>query len=65
MVSLTDEMKYRVDEDKLDDALRAAKFLADNFIETGRYIVDESWGPEGLLYLAESSYALLSVFNCS
>ena len=63
MVSLTDEMKYRVDEDKLDDALRAAKFLADNFIETGRYIVDESWGPEGLLYLAESSYALLSVYE--
>ena len=63
MFNLTDEVKYRVDLDKLDDALLAATFLADKFIETGRYIVDETWGPEGLLYLAESSYALFSAYE--
>lgn len=52
-----------VDNDKLDDAVRTANFLAENFIKTGRYIVKESWGPEGLLYLAESSYALKSMFE--
>ncbi|WP_276373595.1 hypothetical protein [Chryseolinea sp. H1M3-3] len=60
---IQDNLKYRVDEDKLEDALRAANFLAKNFIETGRYTVDETWGPEGLLYLAESSYALHSAYE--
>lgn len=63
MFNFTNEQQYRVDTDKLDDALSAATFLANNFIKTGRYIVDESWGPEGLLYLAESSYALFSVYE--
>jgi len=52
-----------VDYEKLDDAIMAANFLADNFIEDGRYKVDQSWGPEGLLYLAESSYALCSMYE--
>jgi hypothetical protein len=59
----TDDIKYRVDLDKLEDAVDAANFLASVFMKTGRYIVDESWGPEGLLYLAESSYALHSVYE--
>jgi hypothetical protein len=60
---LKEEFKYRVDEDKLVDAVNAAHFLANNFLETGRYNVDESWGPEGLLYLAESAYALMSMYE--
>jgi hypothetical protein len=63
MFNLTDEVKYRVDLDKLQDAISAATFLADKFIKSGRYNVDETWGPEGLLYLAESSYALFSVYE--
>jgi len=63
MPELPDEFKYRLDEDKLEDSLSAANFLAKNFIDTGRYSVDETWGPEGLLYLAESSYALHSAYE--
>lgn len=63
MLSLTDEVMHRIDIDKLDDALSAANFLAGKFIGNGRYIVDESWGPEGLLYLAESAYALFSAYE--
>jgi hypothetical protein len=62
-MKLKEELKYRVDEDKLMDAMNAAHFLANNFLETGRYNVDESWGPEGLLYLAESAYALMSMYE--
>ena len=53
----------RIDIDKLDYAINAANFLAKNYIKSGRYIVDESWGPEGVLYLAESSYALLTAYE--
>lgn len=63
MIQLTKETKYRIDEDKLQDAINASNFLASNFIEKGRYIVGESWGPEGLLYLAESSYALHNIYE--
>jgi hypothetical protein len=63
MFCLTEEMKCNIDNDKLNDAISAANFLADKFVKTGRYVVDESWGPEGLLYLAESSYALMSVYE--
>ncbi len=63
MLCLTEEMKYRIDHDKLNDALSAADFLSDKFVKTGRYIVDETWGAEGLLYLAESSYALMNVYE--
>lgn len=63
MSSFTGEIKYRIDNDKLNDAINAADFLADKFVKTGRYVVDETWGPEGLLYLAESSYALMSVYE--
>jgi hypothetical protein len=65
MLNLIDEIKCRIDLDKLDDALAAATFLADRFVGTGRYIVDETWGPEGLLYLAESSYALFDAYEVS
>jgi hypothetical protein len=60
---LKEEFKYEIDEDKFVDAVNAAQFLANNFLETGRYNVNESWGPEGLLYLAESAYALLSMYE--
>jgi hypothetical protein len=63
MYNLTKDMLHSIDEDKFDDAVKSANFLAKNFIKSGRYIVDESWGPEGLLYLAESSYALFSIYN--
>lgn len=63
MINLSEEQRKRVDLERLDNALSAATFLANNFIETGRYQVDESWGPEGLLYLAESSYALFSAYE--
>lgn len=63
MHNLTKDMRFYIDEDKLGDAIKTAQFLANNFIESGRYIVDESWGPEGLLYLAESSYALFSIYK--
>ncbi len=53
----------RIDIDKLQDALKAADFLAHNFIKNGRFRVDETWGPEGVLYLAESSYALCSIYE--
>ena len=62
-MNLKEEFRYRVDEDKFNDAVNAAHFLANNFLETGRYNVDESWGPEGLLYLAESAYALMSMYE--
>jgi hypothetical protein len=65
MFNIKPELSRRIDEDKLEDALEAANFLAQNFIETGRYNVNEAWGPEGLLYLAESSYALHSAFEIS
>jgi hypothetical protein len=63
MIKPANEMQCHVDIDKLEDALSAATFLADNFIGIGRYVVDETWGPEGLLYLAESSYALFSAYE--
>jgi len=47
----------------LDDAIIASDFLAENFLADGRYKVAETWGPEGLLYLAESSYALFSIYE--
>lgn len=62
-MNISEEFKNRIDEERIDDAFEAADFLAKSFIKTGRYIVDESWGPEGLLYLAESSYALLSAYE--
>lgn len=52
-----------IDKDKQEDALKTAHFLADGFLETGRYQADESWGPEGILYLAESSYALIRSYE--
>lgn len=63
MTNFISQISYRVDEDNLDDAIMAANFLADRFIKDGKYIVDETWGPEGLLYLAESSYALLNMYE--
>jgi hypothetical protein len=63
MFVLSEDFQKMVDEDKLSDALNAANFLAQKFIPTGRYNVDEAWGPEGLLYLAESSYALHSSYE--
>ncbi len=62
---MIDKYKDLIDLDKLDDALNTATFLANNFLETGRYNVDEAWGPEGILYLAESSYALIRVYEIS
>jgi hypothetical protein len=59
------DLDIRVDKDKLEDGLKAANFLAKNFIGTGRYNVNETWGPEGLLYLAESSFALHSAYEVS
>jgi hypothetical protein len=65
MIALEHKLTQRIDTDKLRDALAAAGFLAQNFVQTGRYNVEESWGPEGLLYVAESSYALHSAYEVS
>ena len=46
-----------------DTVLEAARFLATNFLETGKYQNEKSWGPEGILYLAESSWALLDAYS--
>lgn len=62
-MKLKGALEHRIDVDKLGDAINAAHFLANNFLGTGRYNVDESWGPEGLLYLAESAYALMSMYE--
>jgi len=57
--------ELRVDKDRYNDALDAATFLTKYFLKTGRYKADESWGPEGILYLAESSYALMDAYCIS
>lgn len=62
-MNIKSEFKHRVDEKRYLDAIDAANFLADNFIKNGRYYVDESWGPEGILYLAESSWALMDCYR--
>ena len=63
MSKLAKDMNGEVDKSRLNDALDATSFLSDNFIESGKYIVDETWGPEGNLYLAEASYALLNAYE--
>ena len=62
---MSEKFDEQIDYDKLPDALDAATFLANEFLKTGRYNVDETWGPEGILYLAESSYALIRAFEVS
>jgi hypothetical protein len=48
----------------LSHALDAAMKLANTYIQnSGRYMGEESWGPEGSLYLSESAYALLTIFE--
>lgn len=59
------EFINRIDVDKIDDALVAADFLAKTFIKTGRYNVNEAWGPEGEIYLSLSSWALMDAYLLS
>ena len=61
-MNLKDEFKYRVDAERFDDAIETADYLANNFIKTGRFVAKETWGPEGLFYLAESSWALMDAY---
>ncbi|MBU3568171.1 hypothetical protein [Polynucleobacter alcilacus] len=43
-----------------DTAMKMADIYLQN---SGKYMVNESWGPEGTLYLSESAYALLSIYK--
>lgn len=55
-----------IDIENLRYASLAGDYLAEQFIcGKGRYKVEQSWGPEGLLYLAESAYALCSLFEAT
>jgi hypothetical protein len=62
-MNFSEKFNDRIDKGRFDDGLMAADFLAKNFKATGRYNVDESWGPEGILYLAESSWALMDAYR--
>jgi len=64
-MKVSEEFKNRIDEVRLNDAFKAADFLAENFLKDGRFNVKESWGPEGVLYLAESSWALMDAYRIS
>lgn len=59
----SNDFQNRLDLDRVQSALIAANFSASNFIETGTYKKGESWGPEGVLYLAESSWALMDAYR--
>ncbi|MBC7759652.1 MAG: hypothetical protein H7069_12400 [Phormidesmis sp. FL-bin-119] len=63
--NLSVDTAKRVDLNRLSVGLEGAKYLADNFVKTGRYKSQESWGPEGVLYLAESSWALMDAYRIS
>jgi hypothetical protein len=54
---------FNIDKVNFSKAVMACDFLSQQFLPSGRYEVDERWGPEGLLYLAESSYALMSMYS--
>ncbi|MCW7482145.1 hypothetical protein [Leptospira kanakyensis] len=57
------DVNDRIDKENFHFALIAAKQLANKFLINGRYVAEESWGPEGNLYLAESAWALLDMFR--
>ena len=48
-----------VDLTRLGDALAACRFLLDHLEADGSYAVEERWGPESNLYLAEIAWVLL------
>ena len=61
-MKLTEEQAKRIDLSRIEDAYMAAEYLARKFSVKGRYLADEAWGPEGNLYLAESSWALMDAY---
>ncbi len=56
-----------MDKLKLDEfgyAVDAAEKMTSIYLRnSGRYLGQESWGPEGSLYLSESAYALLTMYE--
>lgn len=62
--NLMPALEARVDTDRVGDALDAADCLATNFVENGgRYVIEERWGPEGVLYRGDSAVAMLDAYR--
>lgn len=53
----------RVDENRFEHAIDTADFIASHHDADGNYVVDEHWGPEGELYRALSTWALLDAYE--
>ena len=52
-----------VDLTRLDDAFAACRFLLDHLEADGSYEVEDRWGPESNLYLAEIAWVLLEAYR--
>ncbi|MEZ4938050.1 MAG: hypothetical protein R2799_10715 [Crocinitomicaceae bacterium] len=58
-MEIKEPFKSQLEQGQIENARKTAIKLAENIIaHDGRYLAEESWGPEGNLYLSESAYAL-------